>query len=94
MKYSCADGSSAPRMRSFCRRSMMTTSASRSPSSMSVQTRTPICASPSGSSVAGATTRTSGTPSVVRAWMSERATRECSTSPTMATVSWLKSPLW
>ena len=31
-------------------------------------------------------TRTSAQPSVVSAWMSERATRECNTSPTMATV--------
>ena len=41
-----------------------------------------------GSSVASArSTRTSGVPSVVRPWISERATRECRTSPTIATVS-------
>ena len=39
----------------------------------------------------GPMTRTSGTPSVVRPWISERATRECSTSPTTATVSREKS---
>ena len=44
-----------------------------------------------GTSVRGPTTRTSAQPSVVRPWMSERATRECSTSPTMATVRLLKS---
>ena len=32
-----------------------------------------------------------GVTSVVRAWMSERATRECNTSPTMATVRLVKS---
>ena len=32
-----------------------------------------------------------GTPSVVSAWMSERATRECTMSPTMATVRFVKS---
>ena len=35
--------------------------------------------------------RTSGTPSVVSAWMSERATRECTMSPTIATVRLAKS---
>ena len=35
LKYSCAVGSSAPRMRSFCSRSMMITSTSRMPSRMS-----------------------------------------------------------
>src|SRR5258708_31947287 len=39
----------------------------------------PIC----GTRVRGPTTRTSAAPSVVSAWMSERATRECSTSPTI-----------
>ena len=43
--------------------------------------------------VRGPTARTSGTPSVVRAWMSERATRECTMSPTIATVSCEKSRL-
>ena len=93
LKYSCADGSSAPRIRSFCSLSMITTSTPRSPSRMSVNVRTPICSSPPGNSVRGPITRTSGTPSVVSAWMSERATRECSTSPTIATVSFVKSPL-
>ena len=58
---------------------------------MSWQTRTPICAMSPGTSVFGPTARISGTPSVVSAWMSERATRECSTSPTIATVRLGKS---
>ena len=91
MKNSCAEGSSAPLMRSFCSRSMITTSQSLIPSSSEWQTRTPICAMSAGTSVLGPTTRTSAHPSVVRAWMSERATRECSTSPTMATVRLEKS---
>ena len=37
--------------------------------------------------------RISGTPKVVSAWMSLRATRECTMSPTMATVSCVKSRL-
>ena len=55
---------------------------------MSWNTRTPSASTPAGSSVCGPITRTSGAPSVVRPWISERATRECSTSPTIATVSW------
>jgi hypothetical protein len=42
LKNSPALGSIAPDMRSFCRRSMMITSAPRMPSAMSWQTRTPI----------------------------------------------------
>ena len=53
----------------------------------------PISAMSPGTSVFGPTARTSGTPSVVSAWMSERATRECTRSPTMATVSSRKSCL-
>ena len=91
MKYSCEEGSSAPLMRSFCSRSMMMTSQPLMPSSSEWHTRTPICAMSAGTSVLGPTTRTSAQPSVVSAWMSERATRECSTSPTMATVRLAKS---
>ena len=47
----------------------------------------------SAAASAGRSTRTSGVPSVVRPWISERATRECSTSPTIATVSARKSCL-
>ena len=47
-----------------------------------------------GTSVCGPTTRTSGQPSVSRAWISLRATRECSTSPTMATRRFSNPPLW
>jgi hypothetical protein len=53
---------------------------------MSWNTRTPSDSTPAGSSVCGAMTRTSGVPSVVRPWISERATRECRMSPTTATV--------
>ena len=48
-------------------------------------TRTPSFSTCVGNSVFGAITRTSGTPNVVSACICERATRECSTSPTMAT---------
>ena len=41
----------------------------------------------------GPIARTSGAPIVVSPWINERATRECSTSPTMATVSLRKSCL-
>jgi hypothetical protein len=78
-------------MRSFCSRSITTTSQPARPRRMSWNTLTPSASTPVGSSVCGAITRTSGTPSVVRPWISERATRECSTSPTTATVSRLKS---
>ncbi len=78
-------------MRSCCSRNMMTTSQSRSPPAMSLNTRTPSRSTAAGSSVLGAITRTSGTPSVFNAWIWERATRECSTSPTIATVSAEKS---
>ena len=84
-------GSSAPLMRSFCRRSMMTTSASWMPSCSVWHTRTPMGPKSPGTSVRGPTTRTSAAPSVVSAWMSDRATRECSTSPTMATTRLEKS---
>ena len=42
---------------------------------------------------AGAMTRTSGTPSVVKACICERATRECRISPTIATRRFRKSRL-
>ncbi len=78
-------------MRSFCSRSMITTSQPRMPSAMSWKTRVPRRSTAAGSSVAGPTTRRSGTPSVFSAWICERATRECSTSPTIATESAEKS---
>ena len=58
---------------------------------MSWQTRTPISFRSPGTSVFGPTARISGAPSVVSAWMSERATREWTMSPTIATVSLVKS---
>ena len=72
-------------MRSRCRRSIITTSASFSPSSIEWKTSTPISAMPAGSSVDGATTRTRA-PSAFSSRMLERATRECSTSPQIATI--------
>ena len=46
-----------------------------------------------GSKVLGAITRTSAAPSVVSAWIAERATRECKMSPTMATLRFSMGPL-
>src|SRR5882724_11374892 len=78
-------------MRSLCSRSITTTSQSRSPSRMSWNTFTPSASTPAGSKVCGPITRTSGAPSVVSPWISERATRECNTSPMIATVRREKS---
>ena len=80
-----------PSMRSFCSRSMTITSQSFSPARMSWNTRTPSASTPLGRSVCGPMTLTSGAPSVVRPWISERATRECRMSPTIATVSRVNS---
>ena len=73
-------------MRSRCRRSIMTMSASFSPDFMSWNTSTPISSIPAGISVDGPTTRTRA-PSALSAMMLERATRECRMSPQIATVS-------
>ena len=78
-------------MRSFCSLSMITTSQPLMPSAMSVHTRTPSRSTSAGMRVLGPTTRRSGTPRVFSALICERATRECSTSPTIATVSPEKS---
>ena len=67
LKYSWLDGSKAPFMRSFCRRSMMTTSQPLMPSSSVLHTRTPMAAMSEGTSVRGPTTRTSAQPRVVKA---------------------------
>ena len=91
LKYSWLEGSNAPLIRSFCKRNMMMTSQPLIPSSNVLKTRTPICDRSLGTKVLGPTTRTSAQPKVVKAWMSERATRECNTSPTIATVKLLKS---
>ena len=56
-------------------------------------TRTPISRRSPGTRVLGPTARISAAPSVVSAWMSLRATRECTMSPTTATVSSLNSRL-
>ena len=52
---------------------------------MSRETSTPMRSMPGGSSVEGATTRTRA-PSVLSRMMLERATRECSMSPQIATI--------
>ena len=80
-------------MRSLCSRSITTTSQPARPSRMSWCTLTPRASTRAGISVCGPITRTSGVPSVVRPWIRLRATRECSTSPTMATESARKSCL-
>ena len=59
-------GTKAPLIRSRCRRSIMTMSASLSPVRMSRKTSTPIASTPAGSSVDGPTTRTLA-PSLPRA---------------------------
>jgi hypothetical protein len=53
LKNSCVEGSRAPCMRSFCRRSIITTSTPRRPSRMSWKTRTPRRSTPVGSRVLG-----------------------------------------
>ena len=55
------------------------------PSSMVRNGTTPRLATAGGSRVRGATTRISPAPRARRAWISERATRECRMSPTIAT---------
>src|SRR6185437_14374829 len=85
LKYSPVDGSSAPFIRSFCSRSITTTSQPATPLCISLNTRTPVASTRVGTSVRGATTRMSGVPSVARPDTSERATREWRTSPTIAT---------
>ena len=57
-------------MRSFCRRSMMTTSTSLMPSCHVVEDAHAHLLHVARHSVCGPITRTSGTPSVVSAWMS------------------------
>ncbi len=53
-------------------------------SAMSVETSQPSASIPRGSSVGGATS-VERAPTSASAWTSERATRECNTSPTIAT---------
>ena len=63
------------------------------PRAMSYSTVQPRSSTSLGSRVPGAITRTSPAPSTFRARIWERATRECSTSPTMATFRPSKLPL-
>ena len=90
----------SPSNRSCWTRSIITTSAPSRPSSRRGHTRTrsrvrspPISSMPRGRSVHGATTRTRA-PSFERHRMFERATRECEMSPTIATSSPSRLPLW
>ena len=72
-------------MRSRCRRSIMTMSASAAGlRACRAQTSTPKRSMPGGRSVEGATTRTRA-PSALSRMMFERATRECRMSPQIAT---------
>ena len=80
-------------MRSSCRRSIITTSAPARPSvHVAMDLDAEIARSRTGSRVDGATTRTCA-PSLFRRWMLERATRECRTSPQIATIEALESAL-
>jgi len=79
-------------MRSRCSRSIITMSASRSPSRMSRVASTPNRSMPEGISVEGATTRTRA-PSALSRMMFERATRECRTSPQITTINRSMRPL-
>ena len=73
-------------MRSRCSLSIITTSTPSSARSMSWCTLTPSRSTSAGINVGGPTTRT-WLPIAVSRWMLERATRECATSPQIATVS-------
>ena len=78
-------------MRSRCRRSIIAASTPSSIASRSWPTAQPARVSSSGSSEAGPHTRISPQPSARSACRSERATRECFTSPTITTFSCEKS---
>ncbi len=77
-------------MRSCCMRSAYTTSASPSPSSV-WRTSHPSASMPRGMSVGGPQTVT-WQPMRVKARMPDRATRLCSTSPTIQTRSPSSAP--
>ena len=79
-------------MRSRCRRSIITASTPASMASKSSPTTQPARVPSSGSSAAGPHTRISPVPSVRKACRSDRATRECFTSPTISTFNLEKSP--
>jgi hypothetical protein len=79
-------------MRSRCSRSIITTSASFSPSSSRCEHLDAHLRDPVGISVDGPTTRTRA-PIVFSRMMLERATRECRMSPQIATVSPSSRPL-
>ena len=82
-EYSRTDGNSAPSSRSCWMRSMTITSAPASACSSEKHGFTPSASMPAGIMVGGPATRTSA-PSLVKQWMSERATRLCAMSPTIA----------
>ena len=78
-------------MRSRCRRSIIAASTPSSAASKSSVTMQPSSVPSSGNNEAGPHTRISPQPSARNACRSERATRECFTSPTMTTLSFEKS---
>ncbi len=78
-------------MRSICRRSIITMSAPASPAFMSVKISTPKRSASAGSKGRGATSRTRA-PIIDSSRRFDRATRECSTSPQIATVRFSNRP--
>ena len=93
LKYSLSLGSNAELMRSFCKRNIIMTSISLSPSVKLCETLTPKLSTCAGNKVFGAITLTSAAPRIFRAWISERATLECNISPIIAILRFEKSPL-
>src|ERR1017187_10897258 len=83
-KYSLSDGKPRPPPRSFCTRSIMTTSAPSTASSTRVTTRAPVRSISTGSSVAGPD-NVSPAPISDRSNPCGRATRVGETSPQIAT---------
>ena len=83
-EYSRAEGKKPPFIRSACTRNISTASAAGSSASRSWDTVTGQSATPTGSSVGGATSTTSA-PRVASSMTLERATRLCRMSPTMTT---------
>ncbi len=83
-EYSRTLGKNSRRCRSRCTRSTYVTSSFGSTLSMSYETCTPQAGASGGISVGGPTSVTSA-PIFTRPKLRERATRECMTSPTIAT---------
>ena len=90
-EYSSSVGKKLAPCRSRWMRSIITTSASRTPAASSVWSSAPKAARSRGTSVGGPTRRTVD-PSARSACRFERATRLCRMSPTIATVSPSRRP--